>query len=39
MHADSALSEEIRESLFPNSLLKGQAKLMVMPNLDAANIA
>ena len=38
MHADSALSEEIRSSLFPNSLLEGQANLLVMPNLDAANI-
>jgi malate dehydrogenase (oxaloacetate-decarboxylating)(NADP+) len=39
MHADAALSEQIRSSLFPNSLLKNQANLLVMPNLDAANIA
>jgi malate dehydrogenase (oxaloacetate-decarboxylating)(NADP+) len=39
MHADSALSEEIRNTLFPNSMLKGSANLLVMPNLDAANIA
>lgn len=38
MHADGALSEEIRSSLFPNSLLEGQANLLVMPSLDAANI-
>ncbi|MCF8481414.1 MAG: NADP-dependent malic enzyme [Rhodospirillum sp.] len=39
MHADAALSEEIRLRIFPNSLLKGSANLLVMPNLDAANIA
>ncbi len=39
MHADSALSEEIRARIFPNSRLKGQANLLVMPDLDAANIA
>ena len=39
MHADSALSEEIRKVLFPNARLKGQANLLVMPNLDAAHIA
>jgi malate dehydrogenase (oxaloacetate-decarboxylating)(NADP+) len=38
MQADAALSEEIRQSLFPNSLLKEQANLLVMPNLDTANI-
>jgi malate dehydrogenase (oxaloacetate-decarboxylating)(NADP+) len=39
MHADGALSEEIRQRIFPNSLLKGTANLLIMPNLDAANIA
>ncbi len=39
MHSDAALSEDIREKLFPNSLLKGTANLFVLPNLDAANIA
>jgi malate dehydrogenase (oxaloacetate-decarboxylating)(NADP+) len=39
MHADAAISEEIRHRLFPNSLLKGSANLLMMPNLDAANIA
>jgi malate dehydrogenase (oxaloacetate-decarboxylating)(NADP+) len=39
MHADAALSEAIRLRIFPNSRLKGSANLLVMPNLDAANIA
>ena len=39
MHGDTALSEVLREATFPNSRLKGQANLLVMPNLDAANIA
>ncbi len=39
MHADAALSPFIREEIFPNSRLQGAANLLVMPNLDAANIA
>jgi malate dehydrogenase (oxaloacetate-decarboxylating)(NADP+) len=39
MHGDAALDEKIRLSAFPNSRLKGQANLLVMPTLDAANIA
>ncbi|MES9861427.1 MAG: NADP-dependent malic enzyme [Candidatus Thiodiazotropha sp. LLP2] len=39
MHADLALSEEIRVSRFPNSRLKDSANLLVMPNQDAANIS
>jgi len=39
MHADAALSESIREAILPNSSLSGQANLLVMPNVDAANIA
>jgi malate dehydrogenase (oxaloacetate-decarboxylating)(NADP+) len=39
MHGDAALSEEIRANVFPNSTLKGQANLLVMPTIDAANIA
>ena len=39
MQADAALSEEIRARIFPNSKLKGVANLLVMPTLDAANIA
>jgi malate dehydrogenase (oxaloacetate-decarboxylating)(NADP+) len=39
MHADAALSEAIRERALPDSRLKGSANLLIMPNLDAANIA
>jgi malate dehydrogenase (oxaloacetate-decarboxylating)(NADP+) len=39
MQGDAALSEEIRMQVFPGSRLKGQANLLVMPTLDAANIA
>jgi malate dehydrogenase (oxaloacetate-decarboxylating)(NADP+) len=39
MQADAALSEEIRQRAFPNSRLKGEANLLVMPGLDAANIS
>ncbi len=39
MHGDAALSEEIRLKVFPNSRYRGQANLLIMPTLDAANIA
>src|SRR5262249_46079956 len=39
MQADSALDPVIRQRALPDSLLKGSANLLVMPNLDAANIA
>jgi malate dehydrogenase (oxaloacetate-decarboxylating)(NADP+) len=39
MRGDSAVSEEVRKRLFPRSRLKGRANLLVMPSLDAANIA
>ncbi|MGQ0524890.1 MAG: phosphate acyltransferase, partial [Betaproteobacteria bacterium] len=39
MQGDAALSEEIRMRVFPSSRLKGEANLLVMPTLDAANIA
>jgi malate dehydrogenase (oxaloacetate-decarboxylating)(NADP+) len=39
MHADAALSEKIRNRLYPHSKLKGTANLLVMPNADAANIS
>ncbi|MEP6484647.1 MAG: NADP-dependent malic enzyme, partial [Rudaea sp.] len=39
MQADTALNEEIRTRIFPNSLLLGRANVFVFPNLDAANIA
>ena len=38
MHADTALSEDIRAQSMPNSTLKGAANLLVMPNVEAANI-
>ena len=39
MHADAAIDEAIRMRAFPNSRLKGQANLLIMPTLDAANIS
>ncbi len=39
MHADAALSEAIRDRAVPDSRLSGTANLLVMPGLDAANIA
>lgn len=39
MQADAALIEAIREKALPDAALKGEANLLVMPSLDAANIA
>lgn len=39
MHGDAALDESIRHSAFPSSSFKGSANLLIMPNLDAANIS
>jgi malate dehydrogenase (oxaloacetate-decarboxylating)(NADP+) len=39
MHGDAALSEAIRARVYPDSTLKGEANLLIMPNLDAANIS
>jgi malate dehydrogenase (oxaloacetate-decarboxylating)(NADP+) len=39
MHADAALSEVIRGRALPGSSLTGTANLLILPNLDAANIA
>jgi malate dehydrogenase (oxaloacetate-decarboxylating)(NADP+) len=39
MQGDAALSQEIRDRVFPNARLRGAANLLVMPTLDAANIA
>ena len=39
MHADAALSETIRQRVMPDSTLQGTANLLIMPSLDAANIA
>jgi malate dehydrogenase (oxaloacetate-decarboxylating)(NADP+) len=39
MPGEAAISETLRERLFPNSRLAGSANLLVMPNIDAANIS
>ena len=39
MHGDAALSGEVRHAAFPHSQLTGDANLLIMPTLDAANIA
>lgn len=39
MEGDSALVPEMRERVMPGSRLQGVANILVMPNLDAANIA
>jgi malate dehydrogenase (oxaloacetate-decarboxylating)(NADP+) len=39
MHADAALSESLRARIVSTSPLTGSANLLVMPTLDAANIA
>jgi malate dehydrogenase (oxaloacetate-decarboxylating)(NADP+) len=39
MHGDVALDAVARQAIMPNSTLNGSANLLVMPNIDAANIA
>lgn len=39
MHVLSALNPKLRNSIYPDANLKGRANILVMPNLDAANIA
>jgi malate dehydrogenase (oxaloacetate-decarboxylating)(NADP+) len=39
MHGDAALSATIRNHVNPDSRLKGEANILIMPNLDAANIS
>ncbi|MBN9580629.1 MAG: NADP-dependent malic enzyme [Afipia sp.] len=39
MHGDSALSEFSRNLVLPHSRLEGTANILIMPNLDAANIS
>jgi len=39
MHGDAALSQSIRKAAFPASALEGEANLLLMPNVEAANIA
>jgi malate dehydrogenase (oxaloacetate-decarboxylating)(NADP+) len=38
IHGDAALSASVRQSYLPDSTLTGSANLLVLPNLDAANI-
>jgi malate dehydrogenase (oxaloacetate-decarboxylating)(NADP+) len=38
MHGDAALSAEIRHNFLPDSTLEGEANLLLLPNIDAANI-
>jgi len=38
MQGDAALGEEVRSTLMPDSVLTGSANVLVLPNLDAANI-
>jgi malate dehydrogenase (oxaloacetate-decarboxylating)(NADP+) len=39
MHGDAALSEEVRKATLPSTRLQGDANLLIMPNVDAANIS
>jgi malate dehydrogenase (oxaloacetate-decarboxylating)(NADP+) len=39
MHGDMALDEDARGLIMPNSTLAGEANLLVLPNIDAANIS
>jgi malate dehydrogenase (oxaloacetate-decarboxylating)(NADP+) len=39
MHGDAALDSKLRAKIMPQSTLKGDANLLVMPNIDSANIA
>jgi malate dehydrogenase (oxaloacetate-decarboxylating)(NADP+) len=39
MHGDAALARDIRKNLDPESSLTGEANVLVMPNIDAANIS
>ncbi len=39
MQANTALSQAMRDLVLPSSRMKGEANVLIMPNLDAANIA
>lgn len=39
MHGDTALDPELRAQLLPSSHLEGEANILIMPSLDAANIS
>src|ERR1700744_5773655 len=39
MQGDTALSEAARKMILPHSKLEGEANILIMPNLDTANVA
>ncbi|VXC48393.1 NADP-dependent malic enzyme [Massilia sp. 9I] len=39
MHGDTAIEAKVRMKIMPHSALTGDANLLVMPNIDAANIS
>jgi len=39
MQGDLALNENLRERYLPDSVLKGEANLLIFPNLEAANLS
>jgi malate dehydrogenase (oxaloacetate-decarboxylating)(NADP+) len=39
MQGDVAINAELRERYVPDSVLKGEANLLIFPNLDAANLS
>ncbi|MBM3379959.1 MAG: NADP-dependent malic enzyme [Betaproteobacteria bacterium] len=39
MHADAALDPDYRRTILPDSTLSGEANLLVMPTIDAANVS
>jgi malate dehydrogenase (oxaloacetate-decarboxylating)(NADP+) len=39
MQGDLALNEELRERYIPETVLKGEANLLIFPNLDSANLS
>ncbi|CAN7192003.1 NADP-dependent malic enzyme [Massilia sp. LjRoot122] len=39
MHGDTAIEAKVRVKIMPNSALTGDANLLIMPNIDAANIS
>jgi len=38
MQGDAALSDAVRHKLMPQSTLQGTANILILPNIDAANI-
>ncbi len=38
MHGDAALNAELRNTMMPGNTIDGEANVLVLPNLDAANI-